>query len=142
MLYRLMAIVMFVVLLPLAVNAGITVYPGAKEDKASEVQAMKVARPGTNVQLWTTNASFEKVAAFYRVRYKEYKQPMPISKAMGMQNVKIAFFILDGTPSIDVSKNWMKVQHPWYTNVDFSGGSPKLIGYRNITYIEAIQKTH
>jgi hypothetical protein len=141
MLYRLLAIVMFAVLLPLAVNAGVTVYPGAKEDKATAAQAMKVAGPGRNAQIWTTSASFEKVAAFYRALYKEYTMPSA-ARVMAPYHVKMAFFILDGAADLNASKSWMKVQRPWYTGVTTTSGRLKLTGLRDITYIEAVQKVH
>jgi hypothetical protein len=67
--------------------------PGSN-DKASQ-QASAVDK-GMEVQVYTTGDSFEKVHTFYKFFYKEIAVPFPKQTLPNGNEVKWAFFVLDG----------------------------------------------
>ena len=92
-------------------------YPGSQLDgKAS--QQVSAIKKGTEVQVYTTGDTFEKVYGFYNALYKEAAVPWPKQTLPNGKEVKWAFFILDGAKDLIHSNYWMKVQRPYIGTVD------------------------
>ncbi len=114
-----LAFVMFLLLLAPGFSASFKVYPGAKledvyEPKQSEAGTKMSTSP--KVIIFTTNDLFENVVAFYRGIAREYRVPgmgrNPVKLSSG-QELKEAYFILDGATDLSVSQHWIKIQHPY-----------------------------
>jgi hypothetical protein len=87
-------------------------YAGSKLDEKVSRES-SAAAPGTQSEVYTTTDSFDKVYAFYKNLYKEYKMPPSPMKLPSGEPIKWAFFILDGGKNLSVSKHWMKIQRPY-----------------------------
>jgi len=83
---------------------ALQIYPDAKLDQGLSSGA---SRGGTHVDVYTTTASFEKVAAFYKAIYKENKAAEGPRQIQGSRN---AVFILDGAPDVLSSKHYLTVK--------------------------------
>jgi hypothetical protein len=100
-------------------SASFKVYPGAKLD---DVYEPKQSEPGAKISaslkviVFTTNDLFENVVAFYRGIAREYRVPgmgrTPVKLSSG-QELKEAYFILDGAADLNASKHWIKIQRPY-----------------------------
>jgi hypothetical protein len=91
-------------------------YAGSKlDDKASH--GASNAAPGKESVVYTTGDAFDQVYAFYKGQYKEYKMPVGPPLVSGQQ-IKWAFFILDGGKDLKTSKYWMKIQRPYVGGTD------------------------
>jgi hypothetical protein len=105
-----------------AVNApclaqDLKLYPGAKLDEKSSHEA-SAAAPGKQSEVYTTGDAFEKVYAFYKGAYKEFTMSSSSPKLPSGQQIKWAFFILDGGKDLASSKYWMKIQRPYVGGTD------------------------
>lgn len=114
-----LAFVMVIALTAIGFSASFKVYPGAKledvyETKQSEAGA-KMSKP-PKVIIFTTNDLFENVVAFYRGVAREYRVPgmgrNPVKLSSG-QELKEAYFILDGANDLSTSEHWIKIQRPY-----------------------------
>jgi hypothetical protein len=92
-------------------------YPGAKLDEKSSREA-SAAAPGKESEVYATSDAYEKVYAFYKGLYKEYSMSNSSPKLPSGQQIKWAFFILDGGKDLASSKYWMKVQRPYVGGAD------------------------
>ena len=111
-------------------------YPGAGSDEKAGRAASAQSR-GTDSRVFTTSDPFEKVHAFYRTRYKEFAPPFPRPVSPDGQDVKWAFFILDGAHDLMHSKHWMKIQRPAINTVDESG---EFRSVRDVTVIQTVRR--
>ena len=129
-----------------AAAQGFKVYPGAAKytppDTEETREAAKALPPGTTSTIYTTNDSFEKVAAFYKGFAKEYHMPgmRGGGKLPSGQELKATYLIFDGAADIVASKSWAKVQHPFVGSIDFKGGMPSYTDIRDITEIVVTEK--
>ena len=135
---------LLVFLAPLQVLGGdFQPYPGARVDEAATRKAREAAAqshlhsqelPPT---IYLTQDSWEKVAAFYRSRSREYKMPpgVPPQKLPGGREFKEAFFIFDGAKDLVTSRRWIKVQRPYVGDVRLSGSAPQFLDIREVTVI-------
>jgi len=137
-----LAFAMFFALSAPGFSAPFKVYPGAKLEGVYEVKQPEVAGKTSKplkVITFTTNDPFESVVAFYRGTAREYRMPgsggKPIRLPSG-QELKEAYFILDGANDLSSSEHWIKIQHPYIeksqTGNPFSGQYEKI---REITAI-------
>ena len=102
-------------------------YPGAKIDEKATQEAnqsaagSKLGKSPTST-IYTTNDSFEKVFDFYKGMTKEYKMPHQkegkVKKLPSGQELKEAYFILDGASELMSSKLWIKIQRPYIESKD------------------------
>lgn len=133
-----------VILLPaLGFSASLfRVYPGAKldniyEPKQTEMEA-KISK-AAKVIVFTTNAPFETVVAFYSEQGREYKIPGSTGKPTKLptgQELKEAYFIFDNSPDIMTSKHWIKIQRPYLSRAETSQGlQGRYQGFREVTAI-------
>jgi hypothetical protein len=118
-------------------------YPGARQDEAA-TRAAREAAAQSPLQpqdlaptIYLTPDPFEKVAAFYRGRAREYKMPpgLPPQKLPGGREFKVAFFIFDGAKDLMTSRHWLKVQRPYVGDVKMSGSTPQFLDIREVTVI-------
>ena len=106
-------------------------YPGSKHDDTASREASKAA-PNKQSEVYTTNDSFEKVYAYYSGLYKETKLRSTPPKAPSGQQIKWAFFIVDGGTSMLNSKLWFKIQSPYIGGADGSD-------VRDLTVIQLVR---
>src|SRR5260370_860359 len=106
-------------------------YPGSKPDEKGSREASSAA-PGKQSEVYTTDDAFDKVYAFYKGLYKEYTMMHGGPKLPSGQQIKWAFFILDGGQDLTKSKYWMKIQRPYV-----GGAEGKDI--RDITVIQTVR---
>ena len=91
-------------------------YPGAKlDDKASHEASL--SGKGES-QVYTTSDPLDKVYAFYKPLYPEYKMRRTGARTATGQDVVFYFFLLDGAGNLISSKYWMKIQHPYVGGAD------------------------
>ena len=114
-------------------------YPNAKLDKAAAAAASK-EQIGTQVEVYTTNDSFEKVNAFYKSLYKEYVMPANPPKMDSGQQVRWGFFIMDGGKDMRSSQHWMKIQRPYIGSTKLVEGKMVSSDVRGVTVIEVVRK--
>ena len=119
---RKFALFLFVVMILTGVNLPCLAqdskpYPGAKLDEKSSREA-SVTAPGKQSEVYTTGDAFEKVYAFYKGLYKEYTMSKSSPTLPSGQQIKWAFFILDGGKDLASSKYWMKIQRPYVGGAD------------------------
>jgi hypothetical protein len=123
-------------------SAPFKVYPGARledvyEPKPSEVGG-KIAK-APKVITFTTDDPFETVVVFYRSVAREYRMPggsgKPIRLPSG-QELKEAYFILDGASDLSASNHWIKIQRPYIEKG--RAGSPFSGQYEKIREVTAI----
>ena len=91
-------------------------YPGAKLDRAStdEAKAAAAAEPEVEVTVYTTSAPFDKFYGFFAKNGREFKViGSRMRKLPNGQDLRDAFFILDGAENLAVSKRWVKLQRPY-----------------------------
>ncbi len=91
-------------------------YPGAKADDPATEEARRgtANQPGVELTVYTTGDSFDKVYAYYAKNAKEYKVIGARARKLPTgQELRDAFFILDGAPTLVTSKNWVKLQRPY-----------------------------
>jgi len=137
---RSLGVLLLAMALPAAANAqSFTPYPGSKPDQATADAAMKLAGSGTRVGVYLSDDPFEKVAAFYKARYKETACGNRPTLPSG-ETVKWACFVLDGAKDLSTSKSWMKVQRPYIGNVVMQGLTPQFQDIRDVTVIETVEK--
>jgi hypothetical protein len=106
-------------------------YTGSKlDDKASSDAS--AATPGKQSEVYTTGDAFDKVYAFYKGLYKEYTMRSSGPKLPSGQQIKWAFFIIDGGKDLSSSKYWMKIQRPYVGGVDGKD-------IRDITVIQTVR---
>jgi hypothetical protein len=106
-------------------------YPGSKLDEKASHEAT-VAVPGKQSEVYTTGDAFDKVYAFYKGLYTEYTMPASPPKLPSGQQIKWAFFIIDGGKNLSSSKNWMKIQRPYV-------GGAEGQDVRDITVIQTVR---
>ncbi len=132
---------MFWVILTLgtaAVAQDFKQYPGSKLDEQAGRQASAPAK-GLQCQVYTTGDGFDKVYTFYKALYKEFPTSFPSQKLPNGQEVKWAFFILDGGKDLARSKYWMKIQRPYIGTIAEQGrGDFKDI--RDASVIQTVRK--
>ena len=92
-------------------------YAGSKLDEKVSREA-SAAVPGKESEVYITGDAFDKVYAFYKSLYKEYAMPSSGPKLPSGQQIKWAFFILDGGKDLLSSKHWMKIQRPYVGGAD------------------------
>jgi hypothetical protein len=107
-------------------------YPGSRREEKPSQQASAVDKE-MDVQVYTTGDSFEKVCDFYKSLYKEVAVPFPKQKLPNGQQLKWAFFVLDGAKDLMHSNYWMKVQRPYVRTVDDEGN------FQDVRDMSAIQ---
>ena len=123
-----LAFVMVIALTAIGFSASFKVYPGAKLEDVYETQqseaGAKMSKP-PKVIIFTTNDLFENVVAFYRGVAREYRVPgmgrNPVKLSSG-QELKEAYFILDGAGDLSTSKHWIKIQRPYLSRARTSEG--------------------
>lgn len=114
------------------------IYPGAKAEVVEARPGMGMP-PGTKIRFYTTEASFEKVLAFYKGLYPEIAMAAPPPMLPAGQKVVWAFFGLDGKTDLTTSKQWMKIQRPAIMDARMEGGVMKYIDVRDVTLIQFIE---
>jgi len=110
-------------------------YAGATADRNAGKQA---SVRGSQVEVYTTADSFEKVYAYYKALYPEHKWPAKVPSLPSGKEVRWAFFILDGGKDLLHSKYWLKIQRPYIGTVGEADGEFKDI--RDVTAIQTIRK--
>ena len=91
-------------------------YPGSKLDEKGS-RAASATNPSKQSDVYTTDDAFDKVYAFYKGLYQEYTM-RGIPRLPSGQQIKWAFFILDGAQDFSKSKYWMKIQRPYVGGAD------------------------
>jgi hypothetical protein len=107
-------------------------YPGSRFEEKPSQQPSAVDKE-TEVQVYTTGDSFEKVYGFYKSLYKEVAVPFPKQTLPNGKELKWAFFVLDGAKDLVHSSYWMKVQRPYVRTVDNKGN------FQDVRDMSAIQ---
>jgi|CZKS01.1.fsa_nt_gi hypothetical protein len=92
-------------------------YAGSKQDEKAS-RGASAAVPGKESEVYTTSDAFDQVYAFYKTQYKEYIMGSSGPKLPSGQQIKWAFFILDGGKDLASSKHWMKIQRPYVGGAD------------------------
>lgn len=124
----------------IASSGSFKVYPGAQVEEIYEQTetAGKGMTRGPKVIVFTTNDFFENVVAFYRSHAREYRMPgggKSVKLSTG-QELKEAYFILDGAGDIMTSKHWIKVQRPYIAREQMKNSGQGKYGVpRNVTAI-------
>jgi len=106
-------------------------YTGSKLDEKASREAT-AAVPGKQSDVYTTGDVLDKVYAFYKGLYPEYTMRNSGPKLPSGQQIKWAFFIIDGGKDLSTSKHWMKIQRPYV-----GGAEGKDI--RDITLIQTVR---
>jgi hypothetical protein len=106
-------------------------YPGSKLDQKASSDA-SAAAPGKQSEVYTTDDALDKVYSFYKGLYKEYTMRSTGPKLPSGQQVKWAFFILDGGSTLANSKLWLKIQRPYV-------GGAEGQDIRDITIIQTVR---
>lgn len=130
---------MLVTLTASMAGQGFKVYPGAKKlvspDTKESKEAMDALPPGTTIDSYLTDDSFEKVVAFYKGIGKE-APPSFIKKSEKLPNgqqLTRTWFVFDGAADIMTSRSWAMIQHP-YVPMD-ANGTMQYKDARNVTAI-------
>jgi hypothetical protein len=99
--------------------AAFKVYPGAKLEEVYEAKQLDTGAKmskAPKIFIFTTSDFFDNVVAFYRGIAREYRMSgtggKPIKLPSG-QELKEAYFILDGAGDLSTSKHWVKIQRPF-----------------------------
>ena len=92
-------------------------YAGSSLDEKYSREASKAA-PDKESQVYTTNDTFDQVYAFYKTLYKEHTMRASPPKLPTGQQIRWAFFIIDGGKDLVTSKHWMKIQWPFVDGTD------------------------
>lgn len=122
---------------------GFKAYPGVTKytppDTAETREALKAMPPGTEVNIYLSADSFEKVVAFYQSGGKQYDMPgMPkVRKLPSGQELKQTYFIFDGAKDITTSKSWAQIQRPFIGSI---GANLQPQDIRDVTVISVTQK--
>jgi hypothetical protein len=116
---------------PPSLAQDLKLYPGAKLDEKSSQEA-SAAAPGKQSEVYITADTFEKVYAFYKGAYKEYTMSSSSPKLPSGQQIRWAFFIIDGGKDLATSKYWMKIQRPYVGGADGQD-------VRDITIIQTVR---
>jgi hypothetical protein len=106
-------------------------YAGSKLDEKASRDA-SAAAPGKQSAVYTTGDALDKVYTFYKGLYKEYTMRSTGPKLPSGQQVKWAFFILDGGTTLANSKLWLKIQRPYVGGADGQD-------IRDITLIQTVR---
>jgi hypothetical protein len=106
-------------------------YTGSKLDEKASREATAAA-PGKQSEVYTTGDALDKVYAFYKGLYKEYTMRSSGPKLPSGQQIKWAFFIIDGGTDLSSSKHWMKIQRPYV-------GGAEGTDIRDITIIQTVR---
>jgi hypothetical protein len=124
-------------------------YPGSKTEEKETQEARELAAKSkmgnSKGTVYTTKDSFEKVMAFYKDLGKEYKMPSQkegkVKKLPSGQELKEAYFILDGAEELMGSKLWIKIQQPYIGKVSMGQGfQVKYEDVRDVTAIVVSEK--
>ena len=91
------------------------VYPGSRLDGSASREA---SSGKTESEVYTTDDPMDKVYAFYKPLYKEFTMKRAVPKLASGQEVKWAFFILDGAAGLPTSHYWMKIQRPYVRDAE------------------------
>ena len=116
-------------------------YRAAKLDQAATEEARQVVsgEPGLEVTVYITADTFDKVCAFYKSVGHEYRVIGQRSRKLpNGQDLKDAFYLLDGAKDLMASKMWVKIQRP-YIGAGLSRGAPSS-EIRDVTAIVLSQK--
>ena len=92
-------------------------YGSSKLDEKASREA-SAATPGKQSEVYTTGDPFDKVYAFYKALYKEFPMRSTGPKLPSGQQIKWAFFIVDGGTTLANSKFWLKIQRPYVGGAD------------------------
>jgi hypothetical protein len=117
-------------------------YPGAKIDPAGTDQAKlaAVSQPDLDVTVYTTADPFDKVYAHFKTSAREFKMiGSRTRKLPNGQELRDAFFILDGGADLAGSKHWVKVQRPYIGQFGLARNSAQN-DIRDITAIVVTKK--
>ncbi len=106
-------------------------YAGSKLDEKASREA-SAATPGKQSEVYTTADPLDKVYAFYKGLYKEYPMRSTGPKLPSGQQVKWAFFIVDGGTTLANSKLWLKIQRPYV-------GGAEGQDIRDVTLIQTVR---
>jgi hypothetical protein len=138
--YRLITLVLLS-LSPVTFGQEFKRYRGAKFDQPAtdEVRRTVAAEPGLEVSVYLTADPFDKVYAFYRGAAHEYSMPGKRSRKLPTgQELRDAFFLLDGAPDLVHSKLFVKIQRPFIGSGLARGSTAAEV--RDITAIVLSQK--
>jgi len=127
----------FVICCALLVQIDFKQYPGSRLDEQAKCATTAFSKD-LDCTVYTTGDSFEKVYSFYKALYPEVSIPIPVQKLPNGQEVKWAFFILDGAKDLARSKSWLKVQRPFIGSIADGGRGD----FRDIRDVSAIQTIH
>lgn len=116
-------------------------YPGAVVDAKASKDATDTAKEAGmtgKTTIYATRDSFEKVYAFYKGTAKEYKMPGEggPTKLPSGQELREAYFILDGAKDIVVSKLWIKIQRPYVGGMEI--GKDFQVRYKDVRDVTAV----
>ncbi len=121
----------------------VKIYPGAKRftPPATE-KAMQDMPPGATETIYFTNDSFAKVVAFYQNLGKVHTPPWlkKGAKLPSGQPLQETFYIFDGSPTLNFSKSWVKIQRPYVGAIDLTGAASDYHDVRDVTAIFVVQK--
>ncbi len=114
------------------------VFAGAKLDQKATDQARAAAQndPGLDVTIYTTDAPFEKVCAYYKGIGKEYQMLGRRTRKLPTgQELHDAFFLLDEAKDLASSKSWVKVQRPFIGYAGLAARGSQAADVRDVTAI-------
>lgn len=115
-------------------------YPNSVLDRdmsAKSTQALRDGGSRDEVRVYTSQDSFENVAAYYKKIGKEYAAPWTkIAQTLpDGRDIKIKVFLLDNAEDVGDSKQWVQVQYPFIGEVETVGSAPRYKDVRNVTSI-------
>lgn len=140
---RLVLLFLVVTIMLTAAGAqGFKAYPGATKLEKESAEATKLMTSAGEASVYTTNDSYDKVAAFYGAFAKEYtlKSMKKAGKLPSGAELQSTFFLFDGGTSLANSKTWIKVQRPYIGSVTMNGATPEYHDIRDVTTILLTQK--
>ncbi len=111
-------------------------YPGSHLDENASHQASETSR-SLQCEVYTTTDNYDKIYAFYKGLYKEFPTPFPAQKLPNGQEIKWAFFILDGGKDLAHSQYWLKIQRPYIGTIGDGG-----LDFKDIRDLSVIQTVH
>ncbi len=125
-----------ILLISTAVFGGaqeLKLFPGSRLDEKASAAASQ-AVPGKESKVYTTSESYDKVLEFYKSAYKQdASMPATGPKLASGQQIRWAFFIIDGGAKLSNSNYWMKIQHPYVGGTDGKD-------IRDVTVIQSVRK--
>ena len=121
----------------------VKIYPGATRfTPPADEKAVQGMPPGATETIYFTNDSFSKVVAFYQSLGK-VRTPAWLKKGAKLPNgqpLKETFYIFDGSPTLNFSKSWVKIQRPYVGAIDLTGAASDYHDVRDVTAIFVVQK--